>query len=52
VIATRMARLVSDPDAVSRYEQMLEPWIHRKMDYVIVIKSPVITGLRLMGWCQ
>ena len=52
VIATGMARLVRDPVTVSRYEQMLEPWIRRQMDDVIVIMPQIITGLRLMGWCQ
>jgi hypothetical protein len=52
VIATGMARLVRDPAAVSRYEQVLAPWIQQKMDYVIAIRPQTVTGLRLMGWCQ
>jgi hypothetical protein len=51
VIATGMARLVRDPDVVAGYERVLEPWVRRRMDYVIAIRPEVITGLRLVGWC-
>ena len=52
VIATGMARLVRDPAAISRYEQVLQPWTDSQMDYVIAIKPQFITGLRLAGWCR
>jgi hypothetical protein len=52
VIATGMATLISDPAAIARYKQMLEPWVERQMDYVIAIRLQVITGLRLVGWCR
>ena len=52
VIATGMARLVTDPDAISRYQQMLEPWVARSMDQVIAITPGTITGIRLTGRCQ
>jgi predicted phage tail protein len=52
VIATGLAQLVSDPAAVSKYEQALEPWAQRPADYVIAIRPQIITGLRLTGWCQ
>jgi nitroimidazol reductase NimA-like FMN-containing flavoprotein (pyridoxamine 5'-phosphate oxidase superfamily) len=51
VIATGVARLVRDPAAVARYEQLLEPWVAGQMDYVIAIKPQIITGIRLVGWC-
>jgi Pyridoxamine 5'-phosphate oxidase len=51
VIATGMARLVRDPAVISRYQQMLEPWVEGQMDYVIAIKPQLITGIRLAGWC-
>jgi nitroimidazol reductase NimA-like FMN-containing flavoprotein (pyridoxamine 5'-phosphate oxidase superfamily) len=51
VIATGVARLVRDPAAVARYEQLLEPWMAGQMDYVIAIKPQIITGIRLVGWC-
>ncbi|WP_300609241.1 pyridoxamine 5'-phosphate oxidase family protein [Trebonia sp.] len=52
VIATGMARLVSEPAAVARYQQLLEPWVEGQMDYVIAIRPQLITGLRLVGWCR
>jgi len=51
VIATGVARLVRDPAAAARYEQLLEPWVAGQMDYVIAIKPQFITGIRLVGWC-
>jgi nitroimidazol reductase NimA-like FMN-containing flavoprotein (pyridoxamine 5'-phosphate oxidase superfamily) len=52
VIATGMARRVTDPDAISRYQQALEPWVARDMDQVITISPATITGIRLVRWCQ
>jgi Pyridoxamine 5'-phosphate oxidase len=52
VIATGLARLVRDPDAITRYQQSLEPWVAGQMDYVIAIKPQIITGIRLVGWCR
>jgi hypothetical protein len=52
VIATGMARLVREPAAITRYQQLLEPWAAGQMDYVISIKPQVITGIRLAGWCR
>lgn len=52
VIVTGMARLVRDPAAISRYKQLLEPWVDGQMDYVIAIRPQLITGLRLVGWCR
>ena len=52
VIATGMARLVREPAAIARYEQLLEPWAAGRMDYVISIRPQIITGIRLAGWCR
>lgn len=52
VIATGMARLVREPAAVERYQQLLEPWAAGQMDYVIAVEPQIITGIRLMGWCR
>ncbi len=49
VIVTGMARLVRDSAAITRYEQLLEPWAAGQMGYVIAVKPQVITGLRLVG---
>ena len=52
VIATGVARLVTDPGAISRYQQRLESWVSRPMDQVIAITPETVTGIRLAGWCQ
>lgn len=52
VIATGMARLVREPAAITRYQQLLEPWAAGQMDYVISIKPEILTGMRLVGWCS
>lgn len=52
VIVTGLARLVTDTAAISRYVEVLEPWVDRRMDYVIEIEPGEITGLRLVGWCR
>jgi nitroimidazol reductase NimA-like FMN-containing flavoprotein (pyridoxamine 5'-phosphate oxidase superfamily) len=52
VIVTGTARLVTGPEAVSRYRQALEPWVTRPMDQVIAITPEMITGIRLAGWCH
>jgi len=49
VIGTGMARLVRDPVAIARYEELLEPWVTGQMDYVIAIDPQIITGIRLVG---
>jgi nitroimidazol reductase NimA-like FMN-containing flavoprotein (pyridoxamine 5'-phosphate oxidase superfamily) len=51
VIATGMARLVREPAAIARYEDLLEPWIAGQMDHVIAIEPKYVSGLRLVGWC-
>lgn len=52
VIVTGLARMVTDPAAISRYAELLEPWVDTPMDYVIAIEAGTITGLRLVGWCR
>lgn len=52
VIATGMARLVREPAAIARYEELLEPWIAGQMDHVISIEPEFISGIRLVGWCS
>lgn len=51
VIATGLARLVREPAATARYQQ-LEPWVQRQMDCVIAIEPQIITGIHLLGWCR
>jgi hypothetical protein len=52
VIATGMARLVRDPAAIARYEQLLEPWIAGQMDHVISMEPEFVSGIRLVVWCN
>jgi len=52
VIATGLARLVQEPDAIARYEQLLEPWVAGELDQVISIEPRFVTGVRLVGWCR
>jgi nitroimidazol reductase NimA-like FMN-containing flavoprotein (pyridoxamine 5'-phosphate oxidase superfamily) len=49
VTATGIARLVREPAAITRYEQLLEPWVDGQMDYMIAIKPQIITGIRPAG---
>ncbi|HEX6453794.1 MAG TPA: pyridoxamine 5'-phosphate oxidase family protein [Trebonia sp.] len=49
VIATGTARLITDPAAVRRYQQALQPWVAEPMDQVIAISPAMITGIRLAG---
>jgi nitroimidazol reductase NimA-like FMN-containing flavoprotein (pyridoxamine 5'-phosphate oxidase superfamily) len=51
VIATGMARLVREPAAIERYENLLEPWIAGQMEHVIAIEPEFVSGVRLVGWC-
>jgi nitroimidazol reductase NimA-like FMN-containing flavoprotein (pyridoxamine 5'-phosphate oxidase superfamily) len=52
VIVTGMARLVQEPAAIERYEELLEPWIAGQMDHVISIEPQFVSGIRLVGWCN
>jgi hypothetical protein len=51
VIATGLARLVTDPADVARYSAALEPWIAGEMDQVVSIEPRFLSGRRLVGWC-
>jgi hypothetical protein len=46
VVATGLARTLTDPDQVSRYEQLLRPWVNHA-DSVVAIAPAMITGLRI-----
>lgn len=51
VIATGLARRVTDPADVARYTAATEPWIAGEMDQVVAIEPGFLSGLRLVGWC-
>lgn len=46
VVVTGRARTVTDPDEVSRYEQLLHPWAYHAQT-VIAIDPGFITGFRI-----
>lgn len=48
VVVTGYARQIEDPDRISRYEQLLLPWVdHNHMDVAIGIQTELVTGFRL-----
>ncbi|HWS94256.1 MAG TPA: pyridoxamine 5'-phosphate oxidase family protein [Mycobacterium sp.] len=48
VIVTGRAHTLTDPDQVSRYEELLHPWVDHA-DSVIAIEPEVVTGLRIIA---
>ena len=49
VVVTGWATPVSDPDQISRYEQLLQPWVNLTMDTVIAIDPAMVTGIRIVS---
>ncbi|RMB79433.1 pyridoxamine 5'-phosphate oxidase family protein [Streptomyces shenzhenensis] len=49
VVATGYCRLVTDPEQVARYQEMLHPWSDQHMDHVVRIRPDLITGVRLIA---
>ncbi|MGB9307753.1 MAG: pyridoxamine 5'-phosphate oxidase family protein [Mycobacterium sp.] len=47
VVATGRVYTVTDPHEVSRYEQLLQPWVNHA-DTVVAIEPEMITGLRIL----
>jgi nitroimidazol reductase NimA-like FMN-containing flavoprotein (pyridoxamine 5'-phosphate oxidase superfamily) len=46
VVATGPARTVNDPDEISRYEQLLHPWVNHA-DTVLTIETRFVTGFHI-----
>lgn len=46
VVATGHARTITDRAQISRYEQLLHPWVNHA-DTVVAIDPVIITGLRI-----
>jgi pyridoxamine 5'-phosphate oxidase-like protein len=44
VVVTGIARRVTDPDAVARYERLLQPWVEENPDQVVRIHPELVTG--------
>jgi len=51
VIVTGLARMVTDPGAIARYADALEPWMTGDMNQIVAIESRFVSGIRLVGWC-
>jgi Pyridoxamine 5'-phosphate oxidase len=48
VVATGRACTLTDPDQVSRYEQLLQPWVNHA-DTVVAIEPEIVTGFRIIA---
>ncbi|WP_040815892.1 pyridoxamine 5'-phosphate oxidase family protein [Nocardia concava] len=49
VVVTGIARTVTDPERVARYERRLRPWVDGVMDSIIAIEPTLVTGVRLVA---
>ncbi|MGW2650736.1 pyridoxamine 5'-phosphate oxidase family protein [Streptomyces sp. NPDC001393] len=47
VVVTGYACLVTDPQELARYQELLTPWVNQTMDYAVRIRPDLITGVRL-----
>ncbi|MER6331966.1 pyridoxamine 5'-phosphate oxidase family protein [Streptomyces sp. NPDC001034] len=47
VVATGYAHLVTDPEELARYQELLTSWVQQTMDYAVRIRPDLITGIRL-----
>lgn len=49
VVVLGKARVLSDPEALRRYQDLVRPWVDRQMDYVIRIRPQRVTGYQVTG---
>ncbi|MEU1205218.1 pyridoxamine 5'-phosphate oxidase family protein [Nocardia sp. NPDC005825] len=49
VVVTGIARTVTDPERVARYEALLHPWVDGVMDSIVAIEPTLVTGVRLVA---
>jgi hypothetical protein len=49
VVATGYAHLVTDPQELARYRELLHPWVQQTMDYAVRIHPDLVTGIRLVN---
>ncbi|TVT51396.1 pyridoxamine 5'-phosphate oxidase family protein [Amycolatopsis rhizosphaerae] len=47
VIVTGVARRLKVPEAIARYERLLQPWVPDEMAHVIRIQPELVTGFSL-----
>ncbi len=48
VVVTGIARTVTDPMQIARYNRVLRPWIDGLMDTIVAIEPTLVTGVRLV----
>ncbi len=48
VVVTGWASMITDPEQIARYEQLLHPWVNMTMDTMIVIQREIVTGIRII----
>ena len=46
VVITGRAHIITDPDQITRYEQLLQPWVNHA-DSVLAIEPQIVTGLHI-----
>ena len=50
VVVTGYARLVTDPDELTRIKGLLDPWLpQQEMDHAVRIRPEIVTGVQLTG---
>jgi hypothetical protein len=47
-VVTGLARLVTDPAEVARYQALMRPWAAGEMDDIIEIRPHLVSGFRLV----
>ncbi|MVU78184.1 pyridoxamine 5'-phosphate oxidase family protein [Nocardia sp. ET3-3] len=48
VVVTGIARTVTDPELIARYDELVRPWIDGVMDSIVAIEPTLVTGVRLL----
>ncbi|MEC3953183.1 pyridoxamine 5'-phosphate oxidase family protein [Nocardia sp. CDC153] len=48
VVVTGIARTITDPMRVARYDRRVRPWIDGFMDTIVAIEPTLVTGVRLV----
>ncbi|GAB0102712.1 pyridoxamine 5'-phosphate oxidase family protein [Nocardia sp. JMUB6875] len=48
VVVTGIARTVTDPMRVARYNRLVRPWIDGLMDTIVAVEPTLVTGVRLV----
>lgn len=46
VVVVGLARIVTEPDAIARYQPRLLPWVNSKMEQFVSIHATIVTGSR------